>query len=543
MKKMNLSQIAELDLKRNIPLFIFLYVFTVGSIEYTIRSILSPAIQTSISILYLNIFTTALLFLIFLIIYRVLTPTLSFPKTVKHLFSFFWLKTFVPIVNDLNGVGVQEITVIKTEELFDNLLFIDIGNLGIVFVTYSFAILVSFLVFVHIKRIKTVFSAAAKTVLSFLAVIAGSLHVFLRWRVDLDFSKDMVVVYRIFEFDLKNSIQGFSEVEHIYFSINQSYHLRIVLLLIEIVITLCILLYLVDKKALRSLFKNIKPYRSLHFASMVFIGAMIVNEIQPSDALDLTNILHISPLFFAISCMILTWQFTAMLNDIYDMDIDKTAHPSRPLISGIIDERTYLGLAILAATLSLMLSLLLGPIHFVLNFTFILAAMAYSIPPIRLKNRVYGYVCVGYASVVALLFGIYSPRAWYLGVNIGADRIVRAIPFFPDIFFISVLLFVVLSISPLINAVSDYEADRRSGVRSLYTVYGFEKGKKIVAVLIVILFLSPLLLINDLLDMVFIIPISFLASIIFYRSEDHRPVFGLYFIIILYSLLRFVKIF
>ncbi len=538
MKEMNLSLLGS---KKNTPLFIFIYVLLVGSIEYVLRDFLTQNFDISISILYLNIFTSLLLFLLILIIFKILAPTLSLSKISNHVFSFFWLKTLSPLINHLDGASVKEVALLRMEESGQNIFMMGFSDIGLVFVIYSFAILASFLVFKHTGELKTLRKALSRGAATFFAVILSSLVVYLKWRIDLNLGEKSITIYKLFTFSIPTNTFDISGLDHMYMNFNRSYILWIVLILVEISIASSTLFYLTDKKTFKSLFKNIKPFRTLHFAFMVLIGMLVVREVEPMFALDPINVLHIPFIIIPIFCMMLTWQFTAILNDIYDIEIDMKAHPDRPLIRGFISERVYLEIAMIAAILSLILSLLLGLSLFLLNLTFILAAIAYSIPPLRLKNRVFGYICVGYASVISFLFGVYSPRFWYLGIGISSDKLVRKISFFPDIFFISVLIFVVLSISPLINAVRDYEADKRSGVKSLYTIYGFETGKKIVAVLIVVLFLSPLLLINEPIDILVLTPISLSAALVFHKREDHRYVFGLYFIVILFSLLRFIK--
>ncbi|MBS3817240.1 MAG: UbiA prenyltransferase family protein, partial [Candidatus Thermoplasmatota archaeon] len=100
----------------------------------------------------------------------------------------------------------------------------------------------------------------------------------------------------------------------------------------------------------------------------------------------------------------------------------------------------------------------------------------------------------------------------------------------------------VFSISPLINAVSDYEGDKKAGVRNLYTIYGFEKGKKMVSILIVILFLTPLLIFHSLVEIIFLLVLSLISAFIFYRYEKYKVVLGLYFIVLIYILIRFLRI-
>lgn len=289
---------------------------------------------------------------------------------------------------------------------------------------------------------------------------------------------------------------------------------------------------------LKNYISNIKGFRSLHFVFMTAVGFIVLSQLD-GYIFEFADPINLAFFVLPPSCMVLTWQFTAMINDIYDVEIDRVAHPDRPLVTGEISLSMYRNTAIVFAVSSLLISLYFGFLLALLNLTFIVAALMYSIDPIRLKERVYGYVCVGYASVVAFLFGFYSHILFSLSIEQGELFMLEGVPIFRDVISISLIIFVALSISPYINALSDYEADKKSGIENIYTLYGKEKGKKIVTVLIVFLFLSPLSLFYELLDLAILLLFSLSAAYIYYSLEDHRPIFLLYFMVIIYSILRY----
>ncbi len=304
------------------------------------------------------------------------------------------------------------------------------------------------------------------------------------------------------------------------------------ILLFEVVLLFSITARFYDKEAFISLVKSVKPFRTMHFVGLTFIGFMVAYRLNGNTLLDLS-------ILIPAACMVLTWQFSTMINDFYDIDTDELVHPNRPLVKEKIDPKTFKQMGVLCALLSLLLSTLFSVELFLVNSVFVLAGAAYSIPPIRLKNRIFGHICVGYASVTAFLFGVYGTFA-LKEVDLFLTIETSKVPFFPDIFSFSILIFFVFSLSPLINAVDDFEGDKEAGVKNIYTVYGFEKGKKMVAVLIVILFLSPLLIFQDIIDILMILPASLISSFIFYKFENYKFVLGLYFIILLYILIRFL---
>ncbi|MBS3790840.1 MAG: UbiA prenyltransferase family protein [Candidatus Thermoplasmatota archaeon] len=311
------------------------------------------------------------------------------------------------------------------------------------------------------------------------------------------------------------------------------------ILLIQLLIVVSISIFVWKRKELKNHISSIRVFRSLHFVAMTVIGFIVLSQLN-YHIIEATDPINLPFFILPPLCMVLTWQFTAMVNDIYDKEIDRKVHPERPLVTGEIDIKNYRNRAVVLAILSFLISLYFGIFLALLNLTYMIAALLYSIPPIRMKERVYGYICVGYASVVAFIFGVYSPVFWSLSIEQGRWFLVENVPFFSEVISISLIIFVALSISPYINALSDYEGDKESGVKNLYTIYGREKGKKIVTVLIIFLFLSPISLFFSLFDLAVFLVLSFIAAYIYYIHEKHRPIFILYFITIFYVVIRYI---
>ncbi len=312
--------------------------------------------------------------------------------------------------------------------------------------------------------------------------------------------------------------------------------------MLQLFVVVSISMFVWKRDVLRAFISNVKVFRSLHFVAITAIGFIVLSQVEPK-AFEVSGLFDLPLLVLPPLCMFLTWQFTAMVNDIYDVEIDQMVHPDRPLVTGRIGPSIYRNAAVVFAVLSILISLYLGLLLALLNLSFTAAAMMYSKPPIRLKERVYGYVCVGYASVVSFYFGVYSHISWTLSVQRGRWFLFEGLPFYREVVSISLIIFAALSIAPYINALSDYEGDKKSDVTNIYMICGRPKGKKIVSVLIVFLFTSPLLLFYSVLDLIILIPVSLFAAYIFYVHEDHRPIFSLYFLVIVYSILRYTGLF
>jgi 4-hydroxybenzoate polyprenyltransferase len=91
-----------------------------------------------------------------------------------------------------------------------------------------------------------------------------------------------------------------------------------------------------------------------------------------------------------------------ILNDYFDIEIDKRERPFRPLPSGNISKRHALSIAIIALLIANTISLLLGPISFALSLALTLAIIAYDY---RLKHGLLGPFAMGAARLLNVIFG------------------------------------------------------------------------------------------------------------------------------------------
>ncbi len=501
----------EINLKATMVL---LYILGVGLLDKVLRIILQGVFFFSFPLYYSNVLIYSLFFGIVLIILKAIDPHEKTSKTIRYISNYFWIIAFNPVIQYMINGKVYP-------SLFSSEL------LSILFL----AVILSVLLVINIVSK----AGVVKSVLATFGIILVSIPVFLINRVSLIGGlQPSFKLYEIFTLDVFLK-PGWSEALLTY----QQYHLIVVFLLIENIIVYAYFTKLFHRDMFSSIIQSIRPFRTLHFVMMVILGSIFVSSIAPLEALSLSSINHIPFIVIPAFCLLLLWQFTTLLNDMYDLEIDIYAHPDRPLVSGNIGTALYKDLLLSIVILSSLLSLLLGIPLLLLNFGALLLGIIYSVPPFRLRDRIYGHICVGLGSLIGFIFGVYSPEFWRHGLYISSRVLERNIPFFPDVFFVSILIVVVLSISPLINALSDFEGDSKSGVKNVYTVLGFEKGKRLVSALIVILFMSPLLLFNSVWDFIVMFSAGVISSFVFFRFEDHRPVFGLYFLILLYVMFRF----
>ncbi|MFO8109110.1 MAG: UbiA family prenyltransferase [Thermoplasmata archaeon] len=507
----------SIDLKRlgtpSGPLTVLLYVFGMGVIDILLRAGLMGREFLSLPLLYVNSLLFGLFLGVILILWRLVSSQEEISHQLKELLSYYWILSLNPLIvylfhGDLSGDIISS------------------GLMGILLPVVVISLILGF---------KNHFKDGVLKFLAFSSsVVILSIPVFSLNRVSL--SMGARPQFKLYEFFTFNAFLRSNWTEGLL--LNQKYHLLVLLLLVEIFIIYSLLMYRSFYPTFKNIIKTVKPFRTLHFVAMVLLGVVFLRTAAPDEALSLTSINHIPFAVLPALSLTLVWHFTTLFNDRYDMDIDVHVHPGRPLIRDKLGFHLYDETMLTSLFLSFILSLLLGFHVFILNICAVLLAVLYSVPPVRLRDRLFGHVCVGFGSVIAFLSGVYSPSHWYHGISIYSDILERNIPFFPEIFQLSLLIFIVLSISPLINALSDYEGDLKAGVKNVYTVLGLQKGKKLVSVLIVFLFMSPTMWFNSPWDILLMLSTGIISAFIFNKKEDHRPVFALYFLVLLYVLIR-----
>jgi 4-hydroxybenzoate polyprenyltransferase len=99
-----------------------------------------------------------------------------------------------------------------------------------------------------------------------------------------------------------------------------------------------------------------------------------------------------------------------VLNDIFDIEIDKKERPSRPLPSGKISKAYALGITIVALIIANTVALLVGPVTLAVSLALTLAIIAYDY---RLKHSVVGPFVMGSTRFLNVILGA-SPVLLYI---------------------------------------------------------------------------------------------------------------------------------
>jgi 4-hydroxybenzoate polyprenyltransferase len=231
-----------------------------------------------------------------------------------------------------------------------------------------------------------------------------------------------------------------------------------------------------DRSKFNALFKNLRFTRSIHYISLVIIGIAfnlafnLYSSGLPSDfsLIRLTGV--ILAIFFA-------FQFSVIINDIYDVNCDKISNKNRPLVVGALSKEEYLKVGLVYLVFALLFALSINDIAFRGILIFIALYFIYSVPPFRLKRFFpLSSIIIAVQAILAFLLG-------YLFLEVpGASMEVPAK--------ILWLLFFAFLLASSVKDLKDIEGDKVSDSYTLPVILGEANAKKIIGISVCISYLS-----------------------------------------------------
>ena len=154
--------------------------------------------------------------------------------------------------------------------------------------------------------------------------------------------------------------------------------------------------------------------------------------------------------------------FSQVVNDHFDRDVDRINEPDRPTAANQLDARTIWIVAAVLAALALGIAFLLGRTVGYLALAGMVLALAYSVPPIRLKAR------NGWLANTACAFS-YEGFAWLAGAA-AFGSITTGTVVFASLFSLCAHGLMTL------NDFKSLEGDRALGLRSIPVMLGEKKA-------------------------------------------------------------------
>ncbi|NIO49300.1 MAG: hypothetical protein GTN73_07695 [Candidatus Aminicenantes bacterium] len=283
-------------------------------------------------------------------------------------------------------------------------------------------------------------------------------------------------------------------------------------------------LYRINKSLPKALLKELSSFRTLHFILMVIAGVYF------NRALSFLRFPDFLYILISVILIIIIWLSTVLVNNVYDLQIDRISNPNRPLARGDVSPSLYLNLGLVLSVIAVSVSIALWIIPFILTLVSLLSSLAYSMPPLRLRKRLFSTLFIGWGSSLAFLIGYFN-HTRISNISISSDAL-----------FLALLIFIAFSIGPLTKDIKDYEGDLKHGVKTFFTVYGINKGTKIVSVLLGVSLLVPLLLFHTIMDIIFFGLSSSFISLFFYRRGKLIISYSGYGIVSSYCALRVLGI-
>lgn len=282
-------------------------------------------------------------------------------------------------------------------------------------------------------------------------------------------------------------------------------------------------LYRVNKAIPKALLRELSSFRTLHFILMVCAGLYYRKAL---NFLGFPDFLYAS---ISIVLIVMLWLSTVLINNVYDLPIDKISNPERPLVKELINPSVYLNLGIILSIIALSVSAILGGLPFALTLTLIFSSLAYSIPPLRFRNKIFSTLFIGWGSSLAFFIG-YFTRTRILEISITTDALLLAL-----------LIFISFSLGPTAKDLKDYQGDLKNGVKTFFTIYGLERGRQIVSIFLCLSLLTPLLLFHKIMDIIFFFLVSVLISLLFCLQGKLIISYLGYGIVFCYCLLRMIR--
>ncbi len=200
---------------------------------------------------------------------------------------------------------------------------------------------------------------------------------------------------------------------------------------------------------------GLRPFNCAMAAAASLIGIFV-------SGAALTYTLFV-PVFFAFTAVFLITGGGNVVNDYFDVDVDRINKPTRPLATGLITQSralVYAGALLLVGT---MLALYVNSTCFVIAALNATLLILYSW---RLKQTtLIGNVLVGYLTGSVFLFGGASVNAFYV----------------PSVLFVSAMF--AITSREIVKDIEDIAGDRHMGAMTLPIRYGGRLARKAAALL------------------------------------------------------------
>jgi len=237
-----------------------------------------------------------------------------------------------------------------------------------------------------------------------------------------------------------------------------------------------------ESKMFFAFLRNLRYPQVVFHCGLLFLGLGVGLVIYPEN-FEL-NIFSILAVFSVLLSVLLAWEASVGVKDIFDNQVDLVSKPERPLQSGVFTLNQYAQFGAILFFLSIIGA---SMVHYklgILLFVYQILAWFYSAPPFRLKRFVPIASILSAVTLLAVFFSgfiFFSPEQ-------NLERLPWRFVF---------LLLITYTFSLPIKDFKDIAGDARDGVKTVPVVFGEEKGRLIVASGIFLSFVLSVFFINE----------------------------------------------
>jgi geranylgeranylglycerol-phosphate geranylgeranyltransferase len=168
-----------------------------------------------------------------------------------------------------------------------------------------------------------------------------------------------------------------------------------------------------------------------------------------------------------------------LINDVFDLDIDKVSHPGRALPQGRVTVRQALIVGISLMLAGPVVAFVIDPVAGLMVGMFTVTGILYSVPPIRLRK---------YPILPNTLIGVLIMFAFIAGATF-------RLPLSGKIVFGGLLLWAFFSFQSFLKDLEQAEGDAVGGVKTLPVLFGPERALRISAVVALSTAIFPIIFI------------------------------------------------
>ena len=324
------------------------------------------------------------------------------------------------------------------------------------------------------------------------------------------------------------------------------YHLFLLLyyLLAGTVVTIALSSFALREK-LRDVIKSMRPAQTLFFSAIVAAG--IVTGWKEAASLDLVSKILERPYWVnlcfagpAIVAAVVAWQVSTIWNDLSDKDSDLPNRSGRSLASGLVAPSLLWNMSAILIFVAVAISLLLSLEQTIIILAIILMGAAYSLKPIRFKEHLLSPLLIGLGTFLAFMYGYLTPFSVVSGPVPFLTGDVTFPQLDPNGLLIGAFMFLGLVIGSMVTDIDGYEEDVKAGVRTVYTLLGLERGKRTIAILVLVGGLMPLFLFDRSFDLLAFPVLAVVASIVFLRKGSSKPVLVVALVGLAYAAVRYL---